>query len=84
MKLLIQPDDGVAPVVSAIKVAKKSIAVTIFRSDRPEIEKALKTAVARGVAVRALIAHTNAGGEKPLRNIVIEFKPPPPSSSSPD
>ena len=44
--------------------AKKTIDIVIFRFDRPEVEKALEAAVDRGVAVRALIAHTNQGGEK--------------------
>ena len=69
MKLIIQPDDGVKTLVRAVKSAKKSIDIVIFRFDRPEIEKALEAAVARGVAVRALIAHTNSGGEKILRKL---------------
>ena len=44
MKLLIQPEDGVAPLVTAIKKAKKSIDIVIFRFDRAEIEAALKDA----------------------------------------
>jgi phosphatidylserine/phosphatidylglycerophosphate/cardiolipin synthase-like enzyme len=69
MKLIIQPDDGLSPVLAAIKAAKSSIDTTIFRFDRPEIEKALAAAVARGVRVRALVAHTNRGGEKRLRKL---------------
>jgi phosphatidylserine/phosphatidylglycerophosphate/cardiolipin synthase-like enzyme len=69
MKLIIQPDDGLSPVLAAIKAAKSSIDTTIFRFDRPEIEKALAAAVARGVHVRALVAHTNRGGEKRLRKL---------------
>ena len=48
MKLLIQPDDRVTPIVSAIKGAKKSVEIVIFRFDRKEIEAALKAAVGRG------------------------------------
>jgi cardiolipin synthase A/B len=66
MKLITQPDDGIAPVTTAIKQAQKTIDVMIFRLDRPEIARALETAVSRGVAVRALIAHKNSGGEKRL------------------
>ena len=64
MKLIIQPDDGMAPVVAAIRSARSSIDTTVFRFDRPEVEKALATAVSHGVRVRALVAHTNRGGEK--------------------
>ena len=69
MKLIIQPDDGLTPVVKAVRNAKKTIDIVIFRFDRPELEKALKAAVERGVVVRALIAHTNRGGEKILRKL---------------
>ena len=41
----------------------------IFRFDRVDLEKALAAAVARGVVVRVLIAHTNGGGEKRLRKL---------------
>jgi cardiolipin synthase len=73
MKLIVQPDAGIAPVLAAIKRAKKTIDVLIFRLDRPEITKALEAAVARGVQVRALTAHTNRGGEKNLRKLELEL-----------
>ena len=69
MKLIIQPDDGISPILAAIKSARASIDTTIFRFDRPEIEKALAAAVGHGVRVRALVAHTNRGGEKRLRKL---------------
>jgi len=73
VKLIIQPDDGVKPVVAALRKAKKTIDIVIFRFDRPEVEKALEAAVARGVVVRALIAHTNRGGEKNLRKLEMRL-----------
>ena len=73
MKLIIQPDDGLTPLVQAVKRAKKSIDIVIFRFDRPELEKAIESAVARGVVVRALIAHTNRGGEKNLRKLELRL-----------
>ena len=69
MKLIIQPEAGVVPIVKAIKTARKKIDIFIFRFDRDEIEKALAAAVLRGVTVRALIAHTNRGGEARLRKL---------------
>jgi cardiolipin synthase len=69
VKLIIQPEAGVVPVVHAIKAARKWIDILIFRFDRVEIEKALAAAVQRGVKVRALIAHTNRGGESRLRKL---------------
>jgi phosphatidylserine/phosphatidylglycerophosphate/cardiolipin synthase-like enzyme len=73
VKLIIQPDDGITPVVQAVKNAKKTIDIVIFRFDRLELEKALEAAVARGVVVRALIAHTNRGGEKLLRKLELRL-----------
>src|SRR2546423_4934144 len=69
MKLLIQPRDGVAPLLAAIKKSKTSIEVLIFRFDRDDIEQALHAAVRRGVRVHALIAHTNHGGAGRLRKL---------------
>jgi phosphatidylserine/phosphatidylglycerophosphate/cardiolipin synthase-like enzyme len=69
VKLITQPEAGVVPIVRAIKAAKKTIDIFIFRIDRDEIEKALAAAVQRGVQVRALIAHTNRGGEARLRKL---------------
>ncbi len=69
MQVIVQPDDGILPILKAIKRAKKSLDVVIFRFDLPELEDALAEAVERGVAVRALIAHTNRGGEKKLRKL---------------
>ena len=69
MKLIIQPEAGVVPIIQAIKTAKKSIDVFIFRFDRDDVEKALESAVQRGVVVRAIIAHTNRGGEARLRKL---------------
>lgn len=69
MKLIIQPEDGLKPLLKSVKSASKSIDIVIFRFDRAELEKALEAAVERGVTVRALIAHTNRGGEKNLRKL---------------
>lgn len=69
MRLIVQPEDGVVPVVTAIRGAKKTIDMPIFRLDHIEVDKAIKSAVKRGVIVRTLIAHTNTGGEKGLRNL---------------
>jgi phosphatidylserine/phosphatidylglycerophosphate/cardiolipin synthase-like enzyme len=59
----------VNPLVDAINSAKKSIDIAIFRFDRKELERAMINAVNRHVQVRALIAYTNHGGEKRLRDL---------------
>ena len=73
MNLIIQPDDGLAPLLQAVRHAQQRIDILIFRFDRSEMEKALEAAVARGVVVRALIAHTNRGGEKGLRKLELKL-----------
>jgi cardiolipin synthase len=73
VNLIIQPDDGLAPLLQAVRHAKNKIDILIFRFDRTELEKALESAVGRGVVVRALIAHTNSGGEKTLRKLELKM-----------
>jgi cardiolipin synthase A/B len=69
MNLLTQPDSGIFPILKAIQKARRTIDMHIFRLDYKDVEKALAAAVARGVVVRTLIAHTSAGGEKALRKL---------------
>lgn len=73
MKLIVQPEDDLKPLIKAIQSAKKTIDIVIFRFDRDELEKGMAAAVARGVVVRALIAHTNQGGEKRLRKLELRL-----------
>jgi phosphatidylserine/phosphatidylglycerophosphate/cardiolipin synthase-like enzyme len=69
MKLLVQPEDAAAPVLTAIRKARKTIDLYVFRLGHKAIEEALEGAVARGVVVRTLIANTASGGEKVLRKL---------------
>jgi len=73
MELIIQPKDGLTPLIVAIKKATKEIEVTIFRFDVKELQQALESAVTRGVKVHALIAHTSGGGEKRLRKLELDL-----------
>jgi len=73
VKLIIEPTDGVAPILAAITSARKSIDIAIFRFDRKDLESALKAAVAQGVRVTALIAFANRGGEASLRKLELRF-----------
>lgn len=74
MDLIVQPDDGLEPVLMAVKAARKTLDIIIFRFDLKPLEKAIAAAVERGVVVRALIAHTNRGGEKRLRQVEQDRK----------
>jgi cardiolipin synthase len=73
VKLLVQPDSGVAPLIAAITRAKKSVEIAIFRFDIRELEKAIDAAVSRGVVVHALIAQTNQGGAELLRQLEMRL-----------
>jgi phosphatidylserine/phosphatidylglycerophosphate/cardiolipin synthase-like enzyme len=73
MELIIEPKDGLVPLVAAIKKATKQIDITIFRFDLRELQRALESAVTRGVKVHALIAHTSGGGQKRLRKLELEL-----------
>jgi phosphatidylserine/phosphatidylglycerophosphate/cardiolipin synthase-like enzyme len=70
---LVQPGEGVAPLVKGIGGAKSSVEIVIFRFDCGEIEKALAAAISRGVTVSALIAHTNRAGEDRLRKLELRL-----------
>ncbi len=73
MKCIVEPGDGIAHLLKGIERAKKSVEIVIFRLNRRELEKALADAVARGVHVHALIAYTNRGGEKNLRELELRL-----------
>jgi cardiolipin synthase len=73
MDLIIEPRDGLTPLIVAIKKATKQIEITIFRFDLRELQRALEGAVTRGVKVHALIAHTSGGGQKRLRRLELEM-----------
>jgi cardiolipin synthase len=69
MDLIVQPADGLKPLLMAIGSAEKTLDLIIFRFDLKEVEKAIQTAVSRGVNVSALIAHTHSGSDKRLRQL---------------
>lgn len=69
MRLLVQPDDGVGPLLEAIDGAASSIDMYIFRLTYPSVEKAIAEAIRRGVVVRTLIAHVTGSGEEALRKL---------------
>jgi cardiolipin synthase A/B len=73
LELIVQPTDGLKPILEAVEKAQNTLDIAIFRFDLKPLEKALEAAVKRGVAVRALIAHTNRGGEKRLRQLELRM-----------
>jgi hypothetical protein len=73
LELIVQPAEGFKPILTGIDRAKTTLDIVIFRFDLKPVEKAIEAAVKRGVAVRALIAHTNSGGEKRLRQLELRM-----------
>jgi phosphatidylserine/phosphatidylglycerophosphate/cardiolipin synthase-like enzyme len=73
VKLIVQPDAGIVPILSAIQRAKKTIQIVIFRFAMKDLEDELEKAVKRRVIVTALIAHTNSGGDKRLRKLEMRM-----------
>jgi phosphatidylserine/phosphatidylglycerophosphate/cardiolipin synthase-like enzyme len=71
LKVIVEPNDGAGPLVSAIRKAKKSVEVAIFRFDHKAIEAELRAAAARGVKVNVLIASINRGGVQSLRKLEL-------------
>ncbi len=73
MELIVQPADGVKPLLETIARAQKSIDLMIFRFDLKQMEKELEATRDRGVVVRALIAHESSQGDKRLRQLELNM-----------
>jgi polyphosphate kinase len=69
MHVIIQPRDGITPLIEGIRQAQSSIEVIIYRLDRLEIEQALVEAAGRGVHVHALVTYTNKEDLKDIRKL---------------
>ncbi len=69
MRVIIQPRDGIEPLLEGINQAQESIEIVIYRLDRLEIEQALVVAAARGVRVHALITYTNKEDLKDIKRL---------------
>ena len=59
MKLIVQPDTGLAPTLRAIKKARRSLDVLIFRLDREDGEK---------------LENRDAAWKEKLSNALAEFQ----------
>ncbi|MEP7271424.1 MAG: phospholipase D-like domain-containing protein, partial [Acidobacteriota bacterium] len=72
--LIVQPRDGITPLLDAIRGAKRSIELTIYRADRLEIEQSLVEAADRGVRVHVLTTATNRDDAKNLRKLETRLR----------
>jgi cardiolipin synthase A/B len=73
VELIVQPTDGITPLLENVAAAQKSIDMVIFRFDLRAMEKELEAARNRGVVVRTLIAHQGSQGEKKLRQLELRL-----------
>jgi phosphatidylserine/phosphatidylglycerophosphate/cardiolipin synthase-like enzyme len=73
VELIVQPTDGITPLLETVAAAQKSIDMVIFRFDLRAMEKELEAARNRGVVVRTLIAHQGSQGEKKLRQLELRL-----------
>jgi len=64
-QLVVEPRQGVAPLVHYIEGARGSLDGEIYLLTSPELLQALESAPARGVRVRLLLEHYPFGGGKP-------------------
>jgi hypothetical protein len=64
MKLLVQPRDGISPLISAIRKAKSRIELVIFRFDTDAIEQALDAPPSHGAfgSARSSLIPIRMGG----------------------
>jgi cardiolipin synthase A/B len=69
MQVIIQPRDGIEPLLAGINQAQESVEIVIYRLDRLEIEQALVEAAARGLVVHALITYTNKEDLKEIKKL---------------
>jgi len=73
VELIVQPADGIDPLLGTVAGAQKSIDIMIFRFDLKQMEKELQAARDRGVVVRALIARESSQGDKRLRQLELRM-----------
>jgi phosphatidylserine/phosphatidylglycerophosphate/cardiolipin synthase-like enzyme len=55
LSLIVEPDQGIVPILTAIKSAQKSVDVVMYELEDSKIEQALADDEARGVSVRVLL-----------------------------
>jgi phosphatidylserine/phosphatidylglycerophosphate/cardiolipin synthase-like enzyme len=73
LSLIVEPDDGIAPVLAMIGAAKKSLDIAIYQLDDVQIEAALVSDEARGVAVRVILSRGYAGATSTMNAATYDF-----------
>lgn len=63
-QLIVQPDDGTAPVLELIRRAKETLLLKQFTFTEPEILEAVLTARKNGVRIRVMLNSKRSGGSR--------------------
>ena len=64
MKLIVEPDDGIEPILHVIALTKKSLDIKQFKFNEPNLIQATIDAMRRGVQVRVMLNPTRSTGER--------------------
>jgi hypothetical protein len=64
MKLIIQPDEGAAPIIEFIRSARTSLILKQFTFTHPDVLQAVIDAHRSGVAVRVMLNAKRSGGDR--------------------
>lgn len=62
--LIVEPDDGTAPVLEFIRLARKSLLIKQFTFTEPEIMQAVVNKKNAGIAVRVMLNSKRSGGDR--------------------
>lgn len=55
LSLIVEPSDGIAPIIDAIAHASSSVDVVLYQFEDPQVEQALAADEARGIRIRVLL-----------------------------
>jgi len=73
LSLIVEPDEGVAPVLAMITGAKTSLDIVMYELDDARIEAALAADEARGVTVRVILSGGYKGAPPTLYTAAYNF-----------
>jgi len=65
LSLVVEPDDGIAPVANALAQAHSTVDLVVYELEDPQLEAELADDEARGVAVRVLLDNLSSFGNHP-------------------
>jgi len=72
--LLVQPDDGIEPVLSLVAAASTSLRVKQFTLSEPRLIQAIIDAHRRGVAVRVMLNPHRSSGDRPNDTVLDQLQ----------